>query len=181
MTVPTTTAISKWFNRTLLSAILCKVFYTALYSGLQSTKIFRDGLRLWSRDTFSFRDELRLWSRDTLFRDELKLGSRVTLSLNLTVYAKILQYKYFNNILGLNTRVSKFIAGYSAECTFCVASKEPLPINSEGFLHLFFECPYGSKYRNIAERDFFAGNSSTKRRKQKKFLAAGPGTGRCRI
>jgi hypothetical protein len=64
-------------------------------------------------------------------------------------------YKYFNNILGLNARVSKFIAGYSAECTFCVASKEPLPINSEGFLHLFFECPYGSKYRNMAEREFF--------------------------
>jgi hypothetical protein len=34
---------------------------------------------------------LRLRSRDTLFRDELKLGSRVTLSSNLTVYAKILQ------------------------------------------------------------------------------------------
>jgi hypothetical protein len=47
-------------------------------------------------------------------------------------------YKYFNNILGLNARVSKFIVGYSAECTFCVASKEPLPINSEGFIHLFF-------------------------------------------
>ncbi len=64
-------------------------------------------------------------------------------------------YKYFNNILGLNARVSKFIVGYSAECTFCVASKEPLPINSEGFIHLFFECPHGSKYRNMAERDFF--------------------------
>ena len=90
MTVPTTTAISKWFNRTLQSAIPSKVFYTSLYSGLQSTKISRDELRLWSRDTFSFRDELRLWSRDTLFWDELKLGSSVTLSLNLTVYAKIL-------------------------------------------------------------------------------------------
>jgi hypothetical protein len=48
-------------------------------------------LRLRSRDTFSSRDKLRLRSRDTLFRDELKLGSSVTLSLNLTVYAKILQ------------------------------------------------------------------------------------------
>ena len=67
------------------------MFYTSLYSGLQSTKIYRDELRLRSRDTFSSRDELRLRSRDTLFRDELKLGSRVTLSLNLTVYAKILQ------------------------------------------------------------------------------------------
>jgi hypothetical protein len=88
--VPTTTVVSSWFNRTLQSAIPSKVFYTSLYSGLQSTKIHRDGLRLWSRDTFSIRDELRLWSLHTLFRDELKLGSRVTLSLNLTVYAKIL-------------------------------------------------------------------------------------------
>jgi hypothetical protein len=64
-------------------------------------------------------------------------------------------YKYFNNILGLNARVSKFIVGHPAECTFCVASKEPLPINSEGFIHLFFECPHGSKYRNMAEREFF--------------------------
>jgi hypothetical protein len=46
MTVPTATAISKGFNRTFLSAILCKVFYTALYSGLQCTKILRDELRL---------------------------------------------------------------------------------------------------------------------------------------
>ena len=86
-----------WFNRTLQSAIPSKVFYTSLYSGLQSTKIHRDGLRLWSRDTLSFRDELRLWSRDILFRDELKLGSRVTLSLNLTVYAKILHYCSITN------------------------------------------------------------------------------------
>ncbi len=64
-------------------------------------------------------------------------------------------FKYFNNILGINARVSKFVAGHPSECTFCTASREPLPINTEGFIHLFFECPHSEKYRSMAETEFF--------------------------
>jgi hypothetical protein len=64
-------------------------------------------------------------------------------------------YKFFNNILGLNSRVANFVAGHSAECTLCVLNREPLPINTESFLHLFFECEYSSKYRNMAETELF--------------------------
>jgi hypothetical protein len=64
-------------------------------------------------------------------------------------------FKYFNNILGLNARVTKFVAGHPAECTFCVASNEPLPINAEGFVHIFFECQYSENYRRMAEAEFF--------------------------
>ncbi len=64
-------------------------------------------------------------------------------------------FKYFNNILGINARVSKCVAGHPSECTFCTASREPLPINTEGFIHLFFECPHSEKYRSMAETEFF--------------------------
>jgi hypothetical protein len=47
---------------------------------------------------------LRLRSRDTLFRDEPKLGSRVTLSLNLTVYAKIVHSIFQFYILGSKSK-----------------------------------------------------------------------------
>jgi hypothetical protein len=76
-------------------------------------------------------------------------------------------FKYFNNILGINARVSKFVAGHPSECTFCIASGEPLPIYTEGFVHLFFECQYSEKYRSMAEADFFpeiAGESEQKRK-----------------
>jgi hypothetical protein len=79
-------------------------------------------------------------------------------SWNLTFFSNVqreFQYKFFNNILGLNSRVANFVVGYSAECALCVSNSEPFPINSESFLHLFFECGHSSKYRNMAEREFF--------------------------
>ncbi len=31
----------------------------------------------------------------------------------------------------------------------------PNTINTEGFVHLFFECPHSEKYRSMAEAEFF--------------------------
>jgi hypothetical protein len=64
-------------------------------------------------------------------------------------------YKFRNNILGTNQRVSKFVPGIEAECSLCVANKEPLPIQVESFNHVFFDCTYTGRYRvEIIERFF---------------------------
>jgi hypothetical protein len=42
-------------------------------------------------------------------------------------------FKFRNNILGLNSRVCKFVPGISAECSLCIAGNEPRPIQSESF------------------------------------------------
>jgi hypothetical protein len=55
-------------------------------------------------------------------------------------------YKFRNNILGLNSRVCKFAPEIKAECTLCIINKEATPIQSETFLHLFFNCVYSEKY-----------------------------------
>lgn len=64
-------------------------------------------------------------------------------------------FKFHNNILGTNERVSKFIAGHNPECTLCETGNEPRPRPSETFCHIFFECPYSSRYRNAIENKFF--------------------------
>jgi hypothetical protein len=47
-------------------------------------------------------------------------------------------YKFRNNVLGTNDRVSKFVPGHNSECSLCIFNKEPLPIQSESFTHVFF-------------------------------------------
>jgi len=64
-------------------------------------------------------------------------------------------YKFRNNTLGLNARVCKFVNTVDAECTFCCLAKEPRPVNSETFSHLFFNCPTSDRYRKAAEEKFF--------------------------
>jgi len=64
-------------------------------------------------------------------------------------------YKYRNNILGTNQRVSKFVVDHAPECTFCIFGKEPLPVHAESFNHLFFECAYSSRYREAVVNKFF--------------------------
>jgi hypothetical protein len=57
-------------------------------------------------------------------------------------------YKFYNNILGLNSRVCKFVPGHDAECTICKVSGESRPVQQESFVHLFYECVHTDKYRD---------------------------------
>jgi len=87
-------------------------------------------------------------------------------------------YKFRNNILGINQRVCKFVPDVGAECDICRVSKEPLPINTESFLHLFFECPHTSRYRNIVIENFFPelANATEEQMKNFWFLGIMPNT-----
>jgi hypothetical protein len=64
-------------------------------------------------------------------------------------------FKFYNNILGTNDRVSKFVQGHNPECTLCVISNEPLPRQAESFNHIFFSCVYSERIREAVEKKYF--------------------------
>ncbi len=86
-------------------------------------------------------------------------------------------YKFRNNILGLNSRVCKFAQNIDAECSLCNSNKEQRPIQSETFIHVFFECTYTNKYRHDIVNRLFPEllNSSDVDRRRFWFFAALPG------
>jgi hypothetical protein len=49
-------------------------------------------------------------------------------------------FKLFNNVLGTNKRVSKFVPGHSPLCTFCTLARDP-DLEEESINHLFQDCP----------------------------------------
>ena len=57
---------------------------------------------------------------------------------------KVFMFKFYNNTLGTNLRVSKFNYEISPECTFC-SINGPHPASREDFVHLFFHCPTTKK------------------------------------
>jgi hypothetical protein len=49
-------------------------------------------------------------------------------------------FRFFNNTLGINTRLSHFVPGQNRGCTFCQLNNAGA-IPDETFLHLFLNCP----------------------------------------
>jgi hypothetical protein len=82
-------------------------------------------------------------------------------------------YKFRNNILGINARVCKFVNTVNAECTLCCINKEPLPVNAESFVHLFFHCPTADRYRAGIENKFFPELANAPENVRKKFWFIG--------
>jgi hypothetical protein len=68
-------------------------------------------------------------------------------------------YKFNNNILGLNTRVSHFNRNVNRGCTFCSLRPDPNPapnpVPDETFLHLFFDCVTTQSILNIIQNRLF--------------------------
>jgi hypothetical protein len=58
----------------------------------------------------------------------------------LNTSVRVFSLKFYNNILGINSRVTHFNPGVDAGCTFCVLGKI-LPAPKETMSHLFFDCP----------------------------------------
>jgi hypothetical protein len=54
---------------------------------------------------------------------------------------RMFAFKFYNNILGLNTRTSHFAANPTRHCAFCTINNIPDPVPDETFKHLFFDCP----------------------------------------
>ncbi len=69
------------------------------------------------------------------------LSHRISMwnSGGLTNRIKTFIFKFYNNLLCLNTRLSHFVINQSRGCTFCNGTVDPVP--DETFLHLFIDCP----------------------------------------
>jgi len=78
-------------------------------------------------------------------------------------------FKFYNNILGTNDRVAKFVQGRNPECTLCEINNEPRPRQAESFYHVFFACPHSSKIQDAVEKKFFPELNNVDAVKKKTF------------
>jgi hypothetical protein len=62
-------------------------------------------------------------------------------------------FKFFNNCLGINTRLSHFVLNFSRNCTFCAIGGRN---TDETFKHLFFDCPTTNSLMRKFEGEFLA-------------------------
>jgi hypothetical protein len=84
-------------------------------------------------------------------------------------------FKFNNNLLALNSRVSHFNRFVSEECTFCVINRLA-PAPRESFSHLFFDCPESNSTLTKFEEKYLNDMSlnSEEKRRQFWFLGANP-------
>jgi hypothetical protein len=54
---------------------------------------------------------------------------------------KTFLFRFYNNILGLNTRLSHFVPNISRKCTFCEITSGDQS-GDESFMHIFFDCQH---------------------------------------
>jgi hypothetical protein len=67
---------------------------------------------------------------------------------------KEFSFKFFNNLLGINSRLGHFVAYVNEGCTFCTI-RSVLPVYRETFKHLFFDCPETDKTLKGFEEKYF--------------------------
>jgi hypothetical protein len=53
---------------------------------------------------------------------------------------RVFLFQFYNNILGLNTRISHFVPNQNRACTFCTITGNINPVPDESFIHLFLNC-----------------------------------------
>ncbi len=92
----------------------------------------------------------------TVFPGEKQYGSVISLwnSQGITNRARVFLFKFFNNILGINTRLSHFVPNHSRGCTFCQLSAVN-PVPDETFSHLFLDCNTVRKWHDGFLADYF--------------------------
>jgi len=67
---------------------------------------------------------------------------------------RMFAFKFFNNILGLNTRTSHFAVNPTRNCQLCLlANNDNLP--DETFIHLFLNCPTVRAWHNNFIQKYF--------------------------
>jgi hypothetical protein len=76
------------------------------------------------------------------------LGNRISMWIKtgLSNRIRMFIFKFYNNLLGLNKRLSHFVIKQSWNCTFCTGTTDLVP--DETFLHLFFDCPVTRKWHD---------------------------------
>ena len=94
----------------------------------------------------------------------LGFWSNTFLSMDLREFS----FKFFNNSLGTNQRLSNFVPGRAAGCSFCTLKNiGPIPI--ETVIHLFFYCDLVQPIMNWFEITFLSDLNLDTREKRLKF------------
>jgi hypothetical protein len=98
----------------------------------------------------------------------------------LTNRFKTFLFKFFNNLLGINTRISHFVPDATRKCTFCTVNNE-LNAEDETFLHLFLDCKYTKKWHEFYLNKYLpdVGILTETERKKLWFLGILPQTNTC--
>jgi hypothetical protein len=110
----------------------------------------------------------------TIFPGEKQYGSIISLGngQGITNRAKVFLFKFYNNILGINTRLSHFVQNFSRGCTFCqLAGVNPVP--DETFVHLFLDCSTVRKWHNDFLADYFPNGYLSDELDRKNFFFLG--------
>ena len=76
----------------------------------------------------------------------------------LPIWIREFAFKFFNNSLGLNTRMSNFVDNIDRACSLCIAGSV-FPPCEESFRHLFFYCNVTSAIQNAFLQRYFHGLS----------------------
>jgi hypothetical protein len=72
----------------------------------------------------------------------------------------LFKFKFYNNILGTNNRISHFNRDVDAACTFC-SLVGPRSVPEESFRHIFFDCPAVNSIILGLEKKYFRGKIIT--------------------
>jgi hypothetical protein len=62
-------------------------------------------------------------------------------------------FKFFNNSLAVNTRISHYVQNRQRGCTLCTVSGK-IPVPDETFPHLFYECETACKTQTWFSREY---------------------------
>jgi hypothetical protein len=75
------------------------------------------------------------------FPGEKQYGNSISIwnGQGITNRIKVFLFKFFNNILGINTRLSHFVPNQTRGCTLCSLNGTN-PVPDETFAHIFFDC-----------------------------------------
>ncbi len=120
---------------------ICTEFLSLKNPGKKIWSWYRKKIRL----SFNIRETKFFGTFHTITQATLPAGPvlRHRISMwnctGLTNRLKTFIFKFYNNLLGLNTRLSHFVINQSRGCTFCHGTADPVP--DETFLHLFYDCP----------------------------------------
>lgn len=67
---------------------------------------------------------------------------------------KVFLFKYYNNVLGVGSRIAHFNQDVDPSCFFCSTDTRPAPL--ESFSHIFYNCPHVLKIITKFFENFFA-------------------------
>jgi hypothetical protein len=112
------------------------------------------------RKTFEHREQAStttfLQITGSVFPGEKSYGTLISLwnSQGLKNRTKVFLFKFFNNILGINTRLSHFVPNHPRGCSLCVIDGIN-PVPDETFSHIFLECNTVRNWHNKFFREYF--------------------------